>query len=196
MNPRRDLCAGWSADEICVKGLYEAFHVCANGSVANSVHAALDAASRGDTVGICAGMYGRSNTDSVSSISKNLTLAGTAAAATILDGGGGANGNPIVAITDVTTVELRDLCVTGANGSTPGAGGVGAIRSGHAQPGNARRHHVTCAASLYAVHCRRDVDRCLQHELGRPLPLSRRAHRRRQMGVALRLLRHWRTDLL
>ncbi|MET0589755.1 MAG: hypothetical protein ABWZ77_01135 [Naasia sp.] len=98
------------------------------------MQAAIDAASDGATIHICAGTYGRLDGGSVASInSRSLTLigAGQGEDGTILDGGGSQNENPVITIIDApTTVELRDLRITGASSRYAFGGGVGAYRSG------------------------------------------------------------------
>ncbi|MCA9878747.1 MAG: hypothetical protein KC442_13230 [Thermomicrobiales bacterium] len=88
--------------------------VCASGCTFNTVQAAIDAASPGASVAICAGTFAENLR-----IDKNLTLAGAGRSATILDGKAA---NSVIAINPgLTAVTIRDLTIT--NGKSPGVGG-------------------------------------------------------------------------
>lgn len=96
--------------------------VCASGCTYSTVQAAIDGASTGATVAICAGTFAENLR-----INKNLTLAGAGRNATILDGKAE---NSVIAIDPgLTGVTIRDLTIT--NGKSPGVGG--GISNGTAQ---------------------------------------------------------------
>ena len=96
--------------------------VCASGCTFSTVQAAIDAASTGATVAVCAGTFAENLR-----INKNLTLAGAGRSATILDGRAE---NSVIAIDPgLTSVTIRDLTIT--NGKSPGVGG--GISNGTAQ---------------------------------------------------------------
>ena len=99
-----------------------ACQVCASGCAFSTVQAAIDAASAGATISICAGTF----TENLR-IDKNLTLAGAGQGATTLNGNAA---NSVIAINpELTAVTIRDLTIT--NGRSPGVGG--GISNGKAQ---------------------------------------------------------------
>lgn len=117
--------------------------VCASGCPHQTIQAAINAASSGDTITICAGTYTRPTTGGNRYVAlirgKNLTLIGAGAAQTILDGGGVSSTQAVVAVENTAaanpvTVTLQNMTVTGANGS-PGMwlASFGALVTG---PGN------------------------------------------------------------
>ena len=100
----------------------EVCQVCASGCAFSTVQAAINAASPGATISICAGTF----TENLR-IDRNLTLAGAGRGVTILDGNAA---NSVIAINpDLTAVTIRDLTIT--NGKSPGVGG--GISNGKAQ---------------------------------------------------------------
>ncbi|MCA9878022.1 MAG: hypothetical protein KC442_09575 [Thermomicrobiales bacterium] len=114
--------------------------VCASGCAHQTVQAAIDTASSGDTITICAGTYTRPTSGANRNVAlirgKNLTLVGAGAEQTILDGGGVATTQMVVAVQNTATaspvtVKLQNMTVTGANGS-PGMvlGTYGVLVSG------------------------------------------------------------------
>ncbi|MFN8677491.1 MAG: hypothetical protein U0Z70_14040 [Thermomicrobiales bacterium] len=130
--PNGSTCSGG----VCASGQCEACDVCADGCPFDTLQDAIDAADAGDTLRLCPETYGRAGDGSVAAITKNLTLVGAGAidGGTVLDGGGGENGNPVVAIVGAegvglgdVTVELRDLRIRGGYTNTPGGLGGGIL---------------------------------------------------------------------
>ena len=108
------------ATRICDGAVCQPCKVCAEGCAFTTVQAAIDAASSGDRITICAGTYSRQGPNSpVADIAgKNLTLvgAGTGLTSTILDGGDERTASHVVAVTQSTS-ELRAMRITGSNGN-------------------------------------------------------------------------------
>lgn len=120
--PESTCCADSECDagEVCqdgVCGTPAPCDVCASGCPFVSVQAALDAASNGDTITICAGTY-----DETVTIARDLTLSGAGdgenpAANTILDGAGAGT---VLTIATGAAVTLKTLRVTGGNADLGG----------------------------------------------------------------------------
>lgn len=104
-------CSG--ATPNCVNGTCVA-DVCASGCPFNSVQAAINTLPAGSTIRIGAGTFGRIIID------KNITLIGTGANNTVLDGG--ASGRVVLVLTGVTAT-LQDLRIT--NGRLNSGDGIG-----------------------------------------------------------------------
>lgn len=112
---------------VCTEEPCQACDVCASGCAHQTVQAAIDAASSGDTIHLCAGTYTRP--DSVLDVEvgridgKNLTLIGAGAEQTILDGGDVDSPFPVFDV-ERSTSTLQQLTVTGANGAPGVACGI------------------------------------------------------------------------
>jgi hypothetical protein len=105
------------ADQICEDETCQPCDVCPT-CAHTTIQDAIDAATSGDTIRMCAGTYARSesNPNPVASInSKDLTLVGAGAGTTIMDGAGVFTGNPVL-LCDHTTTTVRQLTVMGADG--------------------------------------------------------------------------------
>lgn len=96
--------------------------VCASGCAFSEVQDAVNAASDGDTINVCAGTF-----KETIYIEKNVTLAGAGINQTILDGD--AKDSVIGILPSLTAVTIRDMTLT--NGKSPGVGG--GISNGKAQ---------------------------------------------------------------
>ncbi len=108
------------ANTICDEGACLACDVC-SACTFTTVQAAIDAASTGDTIRICAGTYVGNVT-----VNKNLTLIGagdgaTAASDTLLDAAGSGR---VVQVNSGVTATLRSLRLTGGNLSGNTGGGM------------------------------------------------------------------------
>jgi hypothetical protein len=104
-------------DQICDNETCQPCDVCPT-CAHTTIQDAIDAATSGDTIRICAGTYARSvsNPNAVASINaKDLTLVGAAAGATVMDGAGVFTGNPVL-FCDQTTTTVRQLTVMGSDG--------------------------------------------------------------------------------
>jgi hypothetical protein len=106
-------------DQVCLTdGSCRCGDVCASGCRFTTVQAAINAASDGDTIRICAGTYSRSGTAEVANIDgKDLTLigAGAGSGGTIFDGGQVDTDSAVVDFSQSTS-ELQKLSITGASG--------------------------------------------------------------------------------
>jgi hypothetical protein len=106
-----------AASEICDSGACQPCDVCAT-CTQTTVQGAINAASDGDTIRICAGTYSRSGTAEVANIDgKDLTLigAGAGSGGTIFDGGQDDTESAVVDFSQSTS-ELQKLSITGASG--------------------------------------------------------------------------------
>lgn len=96
--------------------------VCASGCAFSEIHEAINAASPGATINVCAGTF-KENIY----IEKNITLRGAGIGKTIIDGQ--AQDSVIGIEPSLTAVTIRDMTLT--NGKSPGVGG--GISNGKAQ---------------------------------------------------------------
>jgi hypothetical protein len=115
-------CAGTN---LCVDGTCQPCDVCASGCFFSSVQAAIAAASAGETIRVCPGIY----TGSLL-IDQSLTLIGAGdgngAGNTILHGTGT---GAVVTTTSQTQVTLRSLRITGGNAASSFGGGIASFSS-------------------------------------------------------------------
>jgi hypothetical protein len=104
-------------DQICDDETCQPCDVCPT-CAHTTIQDAIDAATSGDTIRICAGTYTRSQANSVASIiDKDLTLVGAGAGASIMDGAGVFTANPVL-LCDQTTTTVRQLTVMGSDGKS------------------------------------------------------------------------------
>lgn len=108
-------CCVEQLGHICVSGVCTCGNVCTIGCQFSSVQDAIDAASNGDTIRLCAETYGETLT-----ITKDLVLQGRGdgQSGTVIDGLGA---GPVVDVAIGAFLALRDLRITGGAGN-PGSG--------------------------------------------------------------------------
>lgn len=120
--PDGETCLVCGTHEACeARGCVCTGDVCAIGCPYRSLQDAIDAASAGDTIRLCAETYAGSFT-----IDRDLTLIGAGAARTRLDG---EESGRVLHVTGDATVTLQNLTITGGrvSGSVPPAGDGGGI---------------------------------------------------------------------
>jgi hypothetical protein len=112
-------CGGCAGNSLCDAGTCQPCDVCESGCFFDSMQDAIDAASAGETIRICAGLYRGTIV-----IDKNLTLIGA--------GGGNGAGSTILQKlgTDVKSVVEIAIGVTAAVHSLRITGGAGALSGG------------------------------------------------------------------